>query len=146
MADIRDLLKDDLLDRPRHGRIRLRGRWVHFPLKPVDLLTRLPPAFMAGVIGDALRKPFTGEPARAEFRVDSGAWSRLYNLPGFLLSVRQKNLGSRPGPAGPGASEAAGVERIDWKDDSPCPRRDPRPQEAGRRAFLLSEARLRADQ
>jgi protoporphyrinogen oxidase len=67
MADIRALLGDDLLDRPRHGRIRLRGRWVHFPLKPVDLLTRLPPAFMAGVIGDALRKPFTGAPAVPSF-------------------------------------------------------------------------------
>ena len=28
---------DDLLDRPRHGRIRLLGRWVHFPLKAADL-------------------------------------------------------------------------------------------------------------
>jgi protoporphyrinogen oxidase len=56
MADIRALLGDDLLDRPRHGRIRLRGRWVHFPLKPFDLLTRLPPSFMAGVITDAVTK------------------------------------------------------------------------------------------
>jgi hypothetical protein len=30
MADIRALVGDDLLDRPRHGRIRLRDRWVHF--------------------------------------------------------------------------------------------------------------------
>ncbi len=67
MADIRALLGDDLLDRPRHGRIRLRGRWVHFPLKPVDLLTRLPPAFMAGVMSDAIRKPFTGPPAVETF-------------------------------------------------------------------------------
>jgi protoporphyrinogen oxidase len=41
LADIRRLLGEDLLDRPRHGRIRLRGRWVHFPLKPVDLLLHL---------------------------------------------------------------------------------------------------------
>ena len=60
MADIRALLGDDLLDRPRHGRIRLRGRWVHFPLKPVDLITKLPPGFMAGVLGDAVRKRFAG--------------------------------------------------------------------------------------
>lgn len=59
LADIRSLLGDDLLDRPRHGRIRLRGRWVHFPLKPVDLLTHLPPSFMAGTLGDAVRKRFT---------------------------------------------------------------------------------------
>lgn len=58
MADIKALLGDDLLDRPRHGRIRLQGRWVHFPLKPVDLALRLPPAFALGVFGDALTKRF----------------------------------------------------------------------------------------
>ena len=68
MADIRTLLGEDLLDRPRHGRIRLRERWVHFPLKPLDLLLRLPPAFAAGVLIDILRKPFgreSGEPSFA---------------------------------------------------------------------------------
>jgi protoporphyrinogen oxidase len=58
MADIRALLGDDLLDRPRHGRIRLRGRWVHFPLKPLDLVRRLPPSFVAGVFTDVIRKRF----------------------------------------------------------------------------------------
>ena len=67
MADIRRLLGDDLLDRPRHGRIRLRGRWVHFPLKPVDLLTRLPPGFIAGVAGDAIRKRLSGKPDAETF-------------------------------------------------------------------------------
>src|SRR5262245_34178534 len=67
MADIRELLGDDLLDRPRHGRIRLRGRWVHFPLKPVDLVTKLPPSFMAGVVVDAVRKPFIGDAAAPSF-------------------------------------------------------------------------------
>lgn len=38
LADIRELLGDDLRDRPRHGRIRLLGKWIHFPLKPVDLM------------------------------------------------------------------------------------------------------------
>lgn len=56
MADIRALLGADLLDRPRHGRIRLRGRWIHFPLKPVDLGLRLDPAFAAGALTDAVRK------------------------------------------------------------------------------------------
>ena len=67
MSDIRMLLGDDLLDRPRHGRIRLRGRWVHFPLKPFDLLTRLPPSFLAGVVADAVRKPFTSERGEPSF-------------------------------------------------------------------------------
>jgi protoporphyrinogen oxidase len=56
LTDIRTMLGDGLLDRPRHGRIRLRGRWVHFPLKPADLVMHLPPGFVAGVFGDSLRK------------------------------------------------------------------------------------------
>jgi len=67
MADIRALLGDNLLDRPRHGRIRLRGRWVHFPLKPLDLVRHLPPAFIAGVVSDAIRKPFSRGTAAPSF-------------------------------------------------------------------------------
>ena len=59
MQDIRGLLGADLLDRPRHGRIRLSGRWVHFPLKPFDLARSLPPSFAAGVLRDTLLKPRT---------------------------------------------------------------------------------------
>jgi protoporphyrinogen oxidase len=67
MADIRALVGNDLLDRPRHGRIRLRGRWVHFPLQPVDLMTRLPPAFLAGVMADVVRKRVQRGPAEPSF-------------------------------------------------------------------------------
>jgi protoporphyrinogen oxidase len=56
LADLRELLGDDLLDRPRHGRIRLQGSWIHFPLKAQDLLFRLPPAFGSGVAMDGLKK------------------------------------------------------------------------------------------
>lgn len=49
LTDIQDMLGGDLLDRPRHGRIRLRGRWIHFPLKSKDLVFQLPPGFSAGV-------------------------------------------------------------------------------------------------
>ncbi|HEU4370448.1 MAG TPA: FAD-dependent oxidoreductase [Methylomirabilota bacterium] len=56
LRDLRALLGDDLQTRPRHGRIRLRGRWIHFPLKPVDLALRLPPDFLAGVGRDVLAK------------------------------------------------------------------------------------------
>jgi protoporphyrinogen oxidase len=56
MRDIKALLDGELLDRPRHGRIRLRGRWIHFPLKPLDLALRLPPSFATGVAADSLRK------------------------------------------------------------------------------------------
>ena len=56
LEDIRLLLGDDLLDRPRHGRIRLQNRWVHFPLKPLDLAAHLPPSFAFGVLRDSFSK------------------------------------------------------------------------------------------
>ena len=53
---IRCVLGDDLLTRPRHGRIQLKGRWIHFPLRPLDLLLRMHPLFAMGVGLDVLRK------------------------------------------------------------------------------------------
>ena len=53
LADIKALLGDDLLLRPRHGRIRLKDSWIHFPLKPIDLATRLPTGFAASLFIDA---------------------------------------------------------------------------------------------
>jgi protoporphyrinogen oxidase len=58
LGEIKSLLGDDLLWRPRHGRILLKGRWIHFPLKPLDLLLGLPKSFIAGLMLDMLRKPF----------------------------------------------------------------------------------------
>ena len=45
----------------RHGRILLQGRWIHFPLKPLDLFLRLPKSFALGVMGDIARKAFPGK-------------------------------------------------------------------------------------
>ncbi len=67
MADIKELLGDDLLDRPRHGRIGLRGRWIHFPLKPADLLLKLDPGFALGSLRDMVTKPFRGRGSDASF-------------------------------------------------------------------------------
>lgn len=69
LAEIRALMGEALLDRPRHGRIRLRGRWIHFPLKPLDLLLRLDPAFATGVLRDVARKRLPGgeRPGRESF-------------------------------------------------------------------------------
>ena len=52
LADIRSLLDGDLLERKRNGRIKLRGRLIRFPFKPVDLLTSLDKRFAAGVMRD----------------------------------------------------------------------------------------------
>jgi len=67
MTDIRRFLGADLLDRPRHGRIGLRGRWIHFPLKPADLLVRLDPGFALGTLRDMLVKPFRRGTAEESF-------------------------------------------------------------------------------
>ncbi len=56
MADIRSMLGDDLRSFERMGRIRLRGRWVKFPLKPLDLLLRLDKGFAFGALRDMLAR------------------------------------------------------------------------------------------
>lgn len=56
LNDLKTLLGDDLLDRPRYGRIRLQGRWIHFPLKPQDLAMHLPLSFSGSVALDAVKK------------------------------------------------------------------------------------------
>jgi len=66
LADIRSLLGQDLLDRPRHGRIRLRGRWIHFPLKPLDLLLRLDPRFAAGTLRDMAARVLPHRPGGSD--------------------------------------------------------------------------------
>jgi protoporphyrinogen oxidase len=66
LDDIRELLGDDLRDRPRHGRIRLRGRWVHFPLKPFDLLLHLDPGFAVGAARDAAVRLVRRSPAEPD--------------------------------------------------------------------------------
>lgn len=53
LAELRALLGDDLQVRPRNGRIRLEGRWIAFPPRPLDLVRRLPPAVAAGALRDA---------------------------------------------------------------------------------------------
>ncbi len=76
LADIRRLLGGDLLDRPRHGRIRLRGRWIHFPLKPVDLALRLDPGFALGSLRDAaarlVARPDEGDTFASVLRANLG--------------------------------------------------------------------------
>jgi protoporphyrinogen oxidase len=56
LDDLRKILGDDLLLRPRHGRIRLREHWLHFPLKPLDLLLHVPKGFALGVARETLGK------------------------------------------------------------------------------------------
>jgi protoporphyrinogen oxidase len=55
---VKSLLGDDLLERPRHGRIRMMGRLVHFPVRPLEMFRSLPLRFSMGVLGDTLLRPF----------------------------------------------------------------------------------------
>ena len=76
LSDIREMLDGDLLDRPRHGRIRLRGRWIHFPLKPLDLAFKLPPSFALGVAADSVSKLTPRRPAGAELETFASVLER----------------------------------------------------------------------
>ncbi len=58
LAEVHGLLGEDLQVRPRNGRIRMAGRWLRFPLRAQDLVTRLPPRLAAGAARDALTSPF----------------------------------------------------------------------------------------
>ena len=60
LKDIQALLNGDLGFYPRHGRIRLRGKFLHFPLKPLDLLLRLDRGFAMGVGLDMVRRSLPG--------------------------------------------------------------------------------------
>ena len=58
LAELQALLGDELIARPRHGRIRLDGRWIGFPLRPLDLARHAPPALAAGFVRDVAVRPF----------------------------------------------------------------------------------------
>jgi protoporphyrinogen oxidase len=66
LADLHEALRGDLLSVPRRGRIRLRGKWVHFPLKPVDLLLRLDRRFAAGSTRDMVMRSVRGKAGEGE--------------------------------------------------------------------------------
>jgi len=52
-----DLLGEDLQLRTRNGRIRMDGRWMAFPLRPIDLIRHAPPSLAAGAVRDLVLSP-----------------------------------------------------------------------------------------
>jgi protoporphyrinogen oxidase len=64
LEEIRTLLGADLREHARKGRIRLKGRFVRFPLHPPDLIRRLPPSLLLGIGRDMLAR--TLRPRTAE--------------------------------------------------------------------------------
>jgi protoporphyrinogen oxidase len=67
LADLKQLLGGDLQIRPRHGRILLRNRWIHFPLQPLDLALHVPKSFLFGAAADIVRKRFVKKPSDESF-------------------------------------------------------------------------------
>lgn len=101
LDDIKSLLGGDLLLRPRHGRIRLQERWIHFPLKPADLVLKMKPAFSIGVFGDMARKLARGnsKPAHVEDTFSTVLLGQLGPTicEGFYFPYSRKIWGLDPG-------------------------------------------------
>ena len=57
LADLTTLLGSDLQRRRRHGRIRLDGRWLAFPLRPLDLARNARVLFASRVLADIAATP-----------------------------------------------------------------------------------------
>ncbi len=57
LDDLRTLLGDSLQWRERNGRVRLRGRWLRFPFRPLDVLAHADKPFALAVGRDLLTAP-----------------------------------------------------------------------------------------
>jgi protoporphyrinogen oxidase len=67
MADLCELLGDDLQCRPRNGRLRVADRWVGFPLRPGELLRSLPGGMLSRITVEALAEPLRRRRAPASY-------------------------------------------------------------------------------
>ena len=126
LRDIRGLLGSDLLQRKRHGRIRLKGRWIHFPLHLFDLGARLPPSFIAGVIRDRIHKALghriSGPPSFATV-LEAGLGSTICK--NFYFPYAEKLWGIAPEELAPIQAHrrisAGFLRKILWKILSAMP-------------------------
>ncbi|MBA3289681.1 MAG: FAD-dependent oxidoreductase [Acidimicrobiia bacterium] len=73
LSELRAHLGEELQIRARHGRIRLEGRWLAFPLRPLDLLTNAPSRLVAGAAIDLASAPLRRRRAGRASRPDSFA-------------------------------------------------------------------------
>jgi protoporphyrinogen oxidase len=101
LADLKALLGDDLLQRPRHGRILLRNRWIGFPLRPLDLALHLPKSFIFGAALDVVRKRFASKPSEESFAsvLEAGLGSTVCR--DFYFPFARKLWGLDPGELSP---------------------------------------------
>ena len=73
----RTLLGSDLQIRPRHGRIRLHGRWLAFPLRAGDMIRNLPVSFGARAALDAAASPLRNRRKAASTSFEEEVTRRL---------------------------------------------------------------------
>ena len=62
LADLQLMLGDDLLLRKRRGRIRLQGRWLDFPLRPLNMIKKMPKHMAFGLLFHLLFSKFRKKP------------------------------------------------------------------------------------
>ena len=102
MQTVKELLGDDLLERPRHGRIRLMGRWLHFPLRAPDLALHAPPRFALGVGLDLAKKVLPGkQPEEESFATVLRAGLGGTICDEFYFPYARKIWGMAPGELSP---------------------------------------------
>lgn len=96
LNDIRNVLGTSLLKKVRNGRIRLQGRYLKFPLKPIDCLLHLPISFIFGVFIDLLKKPFRSSKSAVSFadQLLQGLGPTVCNT--FYFPYAQKLWGHSP--------------------------------------------------
>lgn len=102
LSDLDELLGADLQTRRRHGRLRLDGSWVSYPLRAAELARAMPAPMVAGIARDALAKPFRRarvDTYEAQVRAGLGPTvydavhgpfaEKLWGLPGSELAGEQ---------------------------------------------------------
>jgi protoporphyrinogen oxidase len=95
LADLRALLGGDLQTRRRHGRLRVAGQWVGFPLRPAELARALPPLMIGRVGVEALGAPLRRrEPPSFAASLRKGLGPTLY---GQLYAPYAEKLWGLPG-------------------------------------------------
>ena len=113
LARFKRLLGDDLQTRPRNGRIRLRDRWIGFPLRTWDLLAHVPPSFGLRVVADIVTGPLR-RAAAGRLRPTPGTSLDRTSGPSFDAEVRAR-LGHTVADEfyGPYARKLYGVEPVE---------------------------------
>ncbi|MHA6793746.1 protoporphyrinogen/coproporphyrinogen oxidase [Pseudonocardia bannensis] len=97
LADLAGLLGDDLQLRPRNGRLQVGGAWVGFPLRPAELVRRLPRGLVARIAADTAAAPLRRRSAPPASYADALRRSLGPGLYGALYAPFAEKLWGRSG-------------------------------------------------